>query len=644
MSKQQVHRHSTNQHSPRVGETFTLENAVQVIDHHRSTCQGEVDRFYRSCQDELIDDLLAELGDDVIDELNRQGIIEELYRELDWSNPVEFQERVIDKLNEQDPEWFVGREVRRVEDQDPEQVKEERVRELENLDPEQARRECISYLSYKDPEQVKVERLRELENQASRQVKNRYLRELRGWNPKLVKVWYLDYLRSLDPEQVKQERIKELLFKEDLRKVKRWHPKELEENPRLIKKWWNTLKLWRLHVISPKQIKDEYVKELEDLDSVEVREECLNYLDSLDSERVKEIYLDYLRNLDSEQGRQEYVRELKNQQSEQVKLERVKYLENQDPKEGKKQRINEIESEDSKKLKKKDLFKINNTDPEQVMNEFFVELNGYEAEDVDDLINISIKRFIGIAKQVLTKQDSNKLTLDKLLSMEFIEGIIWMVAGWEDEWSLIELVNSTNLGSTNNSTLNLHKVMWMYVRRLRETNNPGLSTQLLQLFNRLENFHHLLMANSCNRVNQVTMKDNVIVDTYMVMGHYHEFLSEQLNPLSNLLRWCRGKLGKTLVEKDVEYLGEVQLVEHVEVEDPKVEDYKEVKDHPKAKVETERHSQQPQPLSDDLTLGQVIGWIKGKFSDGLSLLSQQVMIEFIKQIILFFRSSWLFYY
>ena len=122
---------------------FTLENALQVIDHHRPTYQEEVNKFYRSCQDKLVDDLLAELGDNIIDELNNVGIVEKLYEGFGWSDPEKFKRKILNKLVEQDPKWLKDRKIKRIKNKNSKEVKLFCLKELESRDPEEVWQDCL---------------------------------------------------------------------------------------------------------------------------------------------------------------------------------------------------------------------------------------------------------------------------------------------------------------------------------------------------------------------------------------------------------------------------------------------------------------------------------------------------------------------
>ena len=201
--------------------------------------------------------------------------------------------------------------------------------------------------------------------------------------------------------------------------------------------------------------------------------------------------------------------------------------------------------------------------------------------------------------------------------MEFLEGVIWYVMEWEEKRSLIELINSVKLGSIHSSTFNLYEIAQKYAAQVKH--------KLDQKFKNLESFCKVLMADLGNRVDQVEHEE--IVDTYLIMFNHLELVSEQLKPFLNSLKWCLSKEGRALTEEDVEYLGEVQFVEHVEV-----------------KAESKGEPQQPQPLGDDLTLGQVIGWIYGKFKAGLDLILNQITAAVIRGVGLIVVAAffWLF--
>ena len=60
------------------GQQFTLQDAICLIDFHRSTYSQEIDTFYELCKDEQENQILKTLDDKVKEELSKRGIFEKL--------------------------------------------------------------------------------------------------------------------------------------------------------------------------------------------------------------------------------------------------------------------------------------------------------------------------------------------------------------------------------------------------------------------------------------------------------------------------------------------------------------------------------------------------------------------------------------
>lgn len=236
MPTQRVHRkHVNDQHSSRVGETLTLENVSHIIKRYRLAYQDEINKFYGLCQDELINNLLAELGDNVLKEFNNVGIVKELFGKFDWLDPEEFERKVIDKLikklsNNLEVENLNFEEFKKLylellKFQDSKWVKQAYLKELENQDSEQVKEEKLKYFSSKDFEEFKKEKfekfndlnpkdflergdLKYWEDKDPKEFKREFLKYLQKQDPELFKLEYLKELNSLDPKEFEKRLLK----------------------------------------------------------------------------------------------------------------------------------------------------------------------------------------------------------------------------------------------------------------------------------------------------------------------------------------------------------------------------------------------------------------------------------------------------
>ena len=245
--------------------------------------------FYRSCQGKLTDNLLGELGDNILDELYDKGVIEKLYEEFGWLDPVGFKREFLQKLIDMDPKEFQRVYIEYlIDNKDPDKIKRERIEYLSDMDAKELTREYIQHWINKDseefkkgyiksefnknPEEIKRKCIEEIINMNLEKFEQEYIKNESNIDSEEVKKKFVEDLSNRDPEEVKKERIEYLSNKEAKEVKKKYIDDESSRDPIEVKKW--------------------FIEGESDRDSEEVKKAYIEYESNKDPEKLKEEYID----------------------------------------------------------------------------------------------------------------------------------------------------------------------------------------------------------------------------------------------------------------------------------------------------------------------------------------------------------------